>query len=136
MAYNPAVFEQQRRGLMDNYASNNAMQAYANFISNQRASRGLQDLNESFQQQQQPLVASFGRRGLLSPTVRSGAFKKAMVDFGKNQTRQTADYQRSQDEVNRQFGLQTTTDSDKYKNDLANPFKFTLTSFHTLIQDS
>jgi hypothetical protein len=66
------------------------------------------------------LVASFGRRGLQGPNVRSGAFKKAMVDFGKNQVRQTSDYQRSQDEQNRQFGLQTTTDSDKYRNDLAN----------------
>jgi hypothetical protein len=120
MAYNPAVFEAQRRGLMDNYANSSTMQAYANFISNQRTSRGLQDLNKSFQEQQQPLVASFGRRGLQGPNVRSGAFKKAMVDFGKNQVRQTSDYQRSQDEQNRQFGLQTTTDSDKYRNDLAN----------------
>ena len=120
MAYNPALFEQQRRGLMDNYASNNAMQAYANFISNQRASRGLQDLTESFQKQQQPLVSSFGRRGLQGPNVRSGAFKRAMIDFGKNQTRQTADYQRSQDEQNQQFALQQRQQTSQYENDLKN----------------
>ena len=120
MAYNPALFEQQRRGLMDNYASNNAMQAYANFISNQRASRGLQDLTESFQKQQQPLVSSFGRRGLQGPNVRSGAFKRAMIDFGKNQTRQTADYQRSQDEQNQQFALQQRQQTSQYETDLKN----------------
>jgi hypothetical protein len=120
MAYNPALFEQQRRGLMDNYASNNAMQAYANFISNQRASRGLQDLTESFQKQQQPLVSSFGRRGLQGPNVRSGAFKRAMIDFGKNQTRQTADYQRSQDEQNQQFALGQRQQTSQYENDLKN----------------
>jgi hypothetical protein len=120
MAYNPALFEQQRRGLMDNYASNNAMQAYANFISNQRASRGLQDLTQSFQKQQQPLVSSFGRRGLQGPNVRSGAFKRAMIDFGKNQTRQTADYQRSQDEQNQQFALQQRQQTSQYENDLKN----------------
>jgi hypothetical protein len=120
MAYNPALFEQQRRGLMDNYASNNAMQAYANFISNQRASRGLQDLAQSFQKQQQPLVSSFGRRGLQGPNVRSGAFKRAMIDFGKNQTRQTADYQRSQDEQNQQFALGQRQQTSQYENDLKN----------------
>jgi hypothetical protein len=120
MAYNPALFEQQRRGLMDNYASNNAMQAYANFISNQRASRGLQDLTQSFQKQQQPLVSSFGRRGLQGPNVRSGAFKRAMIDFGKNQTRQTADYQRSQDEQNQQFALGQRQQTSQYENDLKN----------------
>jgi hypothetical protein len=120
MAYNPALFEQQRRGLMDNYASNNAMQAYANFISNQRASRGLQDLTENFQKQQQPLVSSFGRRGLQGPNVRSGAFKRAMIDFGKNQTRQTADYQRSQDEQNQQFALGQRQQTSQYENDLKN----------------
>jgi hypothetical protein len=105
---------------MDNYASNNAMQAYANFISNQRASRGLQDLTESFQKQQQPLVSSFGRRGLQGPNVRSGAFKRAMIDFGKNQTRQTADYQRSQDEQNQQFALGQRQQTSQYENDLKN----------------
>ena len=120
MAYNPALFEQQRRGLMDNYSSTGAMQAYANFISNQRASRGLQDLTESFQKQQQPLVSSFGRRGLQGPNVRSGAFKRAMIDFGKNQTRQTADYQRSQDEQNQQFALGQRQQTSQYENDLKN----------------
>jgi hypothetical protein len=120
MAYNPAVFEAQRRSLMDNYANSSTMQAYANFISNQRASRGLQDLTESFQKQQQPLVSSFGRRGLQGPNVRSGAFKRAMIDFGKNQTRQTADYQRSQDEQNQQFALGQRQQTSQYENDLKN----------------
>jgi hypothetical protein len=120
MAYNPALFEQQRRGLMDNYSSTGAMQAYANFISNQRGARGLQDLREGFQKQQQPLVASFGRRGLQGPNVRSGAFRKAMADFGKNQTRETADFQRSLDEQNQQFGFGNRQREAQYQSDLAN----------------
>jgi hypothetical protein len=120
MAYNPALFEQQRRGLMDNYSSTGAMQAYANFISNQRGARGLQDLREGFQKQQQPLVASFGRRGLRGANVRSGAFNRAMIDYAKNQTRETADFQRSLDEQNQQFGFSNKQREAQYQSDLAN----------------
>ena len=102
MAYNPALFEQRRRGLMDNYSATGAMQAYANFISNQRGARGLQDLREGFQKQQQPLVASFGRRGLQGPNVRS------------------ADFQRSLDEQNQQFGFSNRQREAQYQSDLAN----------------
>lgn len=119
MAYNPALYEQQRRALMNNYTSQQSVSDYANFVSNQRGARGLSDLNESFVPQRRQIESGFGRRGLRGPGVQSGAFRRAMIDFGKKQTRDTADYQRGIDEQNQQYGLQTTQRGDQYQQDLA-----------------
>lgn len=119
MAYNPALYEQQRRALMNNYTSQQSVSDYANFVSNQRGARGLRDLNESYVPQRRQIESGFGRRGLRGPGVQSGAFRRAMIDFGKKQTRDTADYQRGIDEQNQQYGLQTTQRGDQYQQDLA-----------------
>ena len=119
MAYNPALYEQQRRALMNNYTSQQSVSDYANFVSNQRGARGLRDLNESYVPQRRQVESNFGRRGLRGPGVQSGAFRRAMIDFGKRQTRETADYQRGIDEQNQQYGLQTTQRGDQYRQDLA-----------------
>ncbi len=119
MAYNPALYEQQRRALMNNYTSQQSVSDYANFVSNQRGARGLRDLNESYVPQRRQVESNFGRRGLRGPGVQSGAFRRAMIDFGKRQTRETADYQRGMDEQNQQYGLQTTQRGDQYRQDLA-----------------
>lgn len=119
MAYNPALYEQQRRALLDNYAANQSVSDYANFVSNQRGSRGLRDLNESFVPQRRQVESGFGRRGLRGPNVQSGAFRRAMIDFGKRQTRDIADYQRGMDETNKQYGLSTTQRDTQYRQDLA-----------------
>jgi hypothetical protein len=118
MAYNPATYEAQRRALLNNYTAQQGVSDYANFISNQRGARGLRDLNESFEPQRRQIVSGFGRRGLRSPQVQSGAFRRAMVDFGKKQIRDTADYQRSLDEQNQQYGLQSTQRGTQYQQDL------------------
>jgi hypothetical protein len=120
MAYNPALFEAQRRALTDNYAGSNAMQAYANFVSNQRSQRNLQDLNEQYNKGQRPLVASYGRRGMLSPNVRSGAFKSAMADYAKAGIKSTADLQRGNEETNQQYKLGLDQSTNQYQSDLAN----------------
>lgn len=119
MAYNPALYEQQRRALMDNYTSQRSVSDYANFVSNQRGARGLRDLNESFEPQRRQITSGFGRRGLRTPGVQSGAFRRAMIDFGKKQTRDTADYQSGLDESNKQYGLQTIQRDSQYQRDLA-----------------
>jgi len=118
MAYNPAVFEAQRRALLKNYSATQGVSDYANFISNQRGARGLRDLNESFVPQRRQIESGFGRRGLRSPDVKSGAFRRAMIDFGKRQVRDTADYQRGLDETNQQYGLETTQRGTQYQQDL------------------
>jgi hypothetical protein len=119
MAYNPALYEQQRRALLDNYTAQRSVSDYANFVSNQRGARGLRDLNESFVPQRRQIESGFGRRGLRSPQVQSGAFRRAMIDFGKKQTRDTADYQRGLDEQNQQYGLSTRQRDAQYQQDLA-----------------
>jgi hypothetical protein len=119
MAYNPATYEAQRRALLNNYTAQQGVSDYANFVSNQRGARGLRDLTESFEPQRRQIVSSFGRRGLRSPQVQSGAFRRAMIDFGKKQVRDTADYQRGLDETNQQYGLQTTQRGTQYQQDLA-----------------
>jgi hypothetical protein len=119
MAYNPALYEQQRRALLDNYSAKRSVSDYANFVSNQRGARGLSDLNESFTPQRRQIESGFGRRGLRGPGVQSGAFRRAMIDFGKKQTRDTADYQRGLDEQNQQYGLSTIQQDAQYQQDLA-----------------
>ena len=119
MAYNPAIFEQQRRALLNNYTANRSVSDYANFVSGQRGARGLSQLRDQFQEQRRPLVSSFGRRGQNTPTVKSGSFRRAMIDYAKKQTEGIADYQRNIDEQNQQYGLQTRQRDAQYQQDLA-----------------
>ena len=119
MAYNPALYERQRRSLLNNYTTQRSVSDYANFVSNQRGVRGLRDLNESFVPRRRQIESGFGRRGMRTPQVKSGAFRRAMIDFGKKQTRETADYQRGIDEQNQQYGLSTIQKGAQYQQDLA-----------------
>lgn len=119
MAYDPSLFEAQRRALMNNYSSNTAMRGYANFISNQRSGRNLADFNEQFTKQQKPLVSSYGRRGLVGPGVRSGAFKNAMAEYAKSGIKSRAEMQRQADEGNQQYKLGMDQSTSQFQSDLA-----------------
>jgi hypothetical protein len=48
MAYNPADYEARRRGYTQQYGTTGAMNAYANFLSQQRFNRDRQNLNEQY----------------------------------------------------------------------------------------
>jgi hypothetical protein len=119
MAYNPSAFEARRRGLVENYGATGAMNAYSNFLSKQRGNRDLVTLNQNFDKQAPQMVAGYGRRNLVSPNIRSGAFAKAMQDFAKNRVQQISELQRSLDEQNYGFGLQENQARTQFNSSLA-----------------
>ena len=71
MAYNPADYEARRRGYVSQYGTTGAMNAYANFLSQQRGNRERQNLNEQYDKATPQLVRNFARRGMVGPNVRS-----------------------------------------------------------------
>jgi hypothetical protein len=63
MAYNPADYEARRRGYTQQYGTTGAMNAYANFLSQQRFNRDRQNLNEQYDKAAPQVVSSYSRRG-------------------------------------------------------------------------
>lgn len=94
MAYDPSAYEARRRSYQQNYASTGAMEAYKNFLSQQRGQRDLAELNRQYEQGAPRVVAGYGRRGLVAPGVKSGVFAQAMRDYAKQRIRQTSEAER------------------------------------------
>jgi hypothetical protein len=87
MAYDPSVYEAQRRQLMQNYAAEGSMNAFARTLSQQRGERSLADMSRSYEKAAPQVVSGYGRRGMLSPNIRSGAFARAMREFATERIR-------------------------------------------------
>lgn len=119
MAYDASQFEARRRAAMQNIAGQSAMNAYSQFISQQRGQRGLADLQQQYTEGAPKVVSSFGRRGLLAPSVKSGAFRKAMADYAKRRVQDTAAAQRELDISQAMSELQQRQLRDQYSQDLA-----------------
>lgn len=118
MAYDPSMYENRRRSLMSNYAATGGQNVYQQFLDAQRQQRQFADLNTQFEQAAPKVVSQYGRRGLVAPTVKSGAFRKAMSDFAKNRAKQTAEAQRSMQQSNLGFDLQQRQREEAFQNDL------------------
>lgn len=95
MAYDPSSYEARRRSYIQNYASTGAMEAYKNFLSQQRGRRDLADLNREYEKAAPQFVAGYGRRNLVAPNVRSGVFNRAFQDFAQQRIRNQANLERS-----------------------------------------
>jgi hypothetical protein len=118
MAYDPSQFESRRRSLMSNYASTGGQNVYQRFLDAQNTQRRFADLNEQFDQAAPRVVSSYGRRGLVGPNVKSGAFRKAMSDFAKNRVKQTAEAQRGMQQSELGFNLEQRRFDEMFQNDL------------------
>jgi len=118
MAYDPSLYESRRRGLMSNYASTGAQNVYQKFLDTQRQQRQFADLNTQFEQAAPKVVSQYGRRGLVGPTVKSGAFRKAMSDFAKNRAKQTSQAQTDMQQSDWGFNLQQSGRDEAFQNDL------------------
>lgn len=115
MAYDASAFEARRRGLMDKYASIGAANTYGNFVSQQRGQRNLFDLNKSYEKAQPQIRTSFAKKGMYTPNVQSGAFKKALQDFAKERISETSRAQQDLAQQNAMFGLGQAQLGDEYK---------------------
>ena len=105
MAYDASAYEARRRGLMDQYASTGAANAYSNFLSQQRGQRSLADMSKGYEKAQPEIIKSYGKKGMYGPNVQSGAFQKALQDFAKERISQTAQAQQDLDQNQNMFNL-------------------------------
>jgi len=95
MAYDPSIFEAQRRRLLDAYAQQSALNAYQRLISMSGAQRGLTDLNErAFRTTMSgglgevpKLSSNYGRRGLQGQGVKSGVYQNALQNYASRRAR-------------------------------------------------
>ncbi len=88
MAYDPSVYESQRRQLMQNYAAEGSMNAFARTLSKQRGERGLSDMSRQFEQALPQVRSGYAKRNLVTPNVKSGIFVNALRKFAMDRMRQ------------------------------------------------
>lgn len=119
MAYDPSIYEARRRGLMENYAATGAANTYGNFISKQGQARNFADLQEDFKKAAPKIVSGYGRSGMLTPNVRSGAFNKAMREFAKERIKTESRAQQDMAQSDQQYGLGMAQLGAGYRGSLA-----------------
>ena len=119
MAYNPAAYEARRRGYMNDYAATGAMNAYTQFLSQQRGQRDLADMYKQYDKAAPQIVSGYGRRGLNSANVKSGAFSKGLQEFASDRASKTAQAQQGLAEQAAGYDLSNRQLGDRYQNSLA-----------------
>jgi len=96
MAYDPSIFEQQRRNLLGNFAQQAAINAYQRYLAETRGQRPILSLEEAaFSRtptgglgEVPKLTSSYARRGLTGKGMRSGIYNEALSSYAKNRARQ------------------------------------------------
>ena len=119
MAYNPADYEARRRGYTQQYGTTGAMNAYANFLSQQRGTRQRRGMTEEYDKAQPQVVAGYSRRGLVGPNVKSGIFAKGIQDFAKQRARTFSEFDQGQTEQQRGYDLGEAQRLESFRNQLA-----------------
>ena len=119
MAYNPADYEARRRGYTQQYAATGAMNAYANFLSQQRGTRERRGITEQDDRAQPQVVAGYSRRNLVGPNVKSGIFAKGIQDFAKQRARTLSEFDQGQTEEQRGYDLGEAQRLEAFRNQLA-----------------
>jgi hypothetical protein len=107
MAYDPSVYEAQRRALTQKYGADSAMQAYSRFLTQQRGQRQQQGLSEQYRKAFPQLASAYGRRGLTSPGTRSGIARGGFGELAKKQLGDYGDLQQGLDQEMKQYDLQS-----------------------------
>lgn len=108
MAYDPSLYEAQRRALTNQYAGQSAMNEYARFLSQQRGTRSLAELERGVTREIPTFGRQFGQRGLQARGVRSGLYNRALREFGQEAARQRGYMATDLAEEQRGFGLRET----------------------------
>jgi hypothetical protein len=107
MAYDPSVYESQRRAIEQRYGAEGAMQAYSRFLTQQRGQRQQQNLSEQYRKAFPQLMSSYGRRGLAGPNVKSGIARSGLSELAKKQIADYGDLQQGMQQEMRQYDLQS-----------------------------
>ena len=119
MSYNPADYEARRRGYTQQYAATGAMNAYANFLSQQRGTRDRTNMMQQYDKAQPQVVAGYSRRGLVGPNVKSGIFARGLQDFAKQRAQSFGEFDQGQQEQQRGYDLSEAQRLEAFRNQLA-----------------
>jgi len=119
MAFNPADYESRRRGYTQQYAATGAMNAYANFLSQQRGTRDRTNMMQQYDKAQPQIAAGYARRGLQGPNVKSGIFARGLQDFAKQRAQGLQQFDQGQMESNRAYDLTEAQRLEAFRNQLA-----------------
>lgn len=79
--YNAGDYERQKTNIEYDYGNNVATNAYGRFLGQQRGSRNLNDMSQTFGRQMPKYKAQFGQRGMSGPGVSSGVQHQAMSNY-------------------------------------------------------
>ena len=123
MAYDPSLFEQQRRNLLGNFAQQSALNAYQRYLAETRGQRPILNLEEAaFSRtptgglgEVPKLTSSYARRGLQGKGMRSGIYNEALSSYAKNRARQLGYAREDQAGALRGYDIQKTG----YESDLS-----------------
>ena len=116
MAYDPSLFEQQRRNLLGNFAQQSALNAYQRYLAETRGQRPILSLEEAaFSRtptgglgEVPKLTSSYARRGLTGKGMRSGIYNEALSSYAKNRARQLGYAREDQAGALRGYDVQRT----------------------------
>jgi hypothetical protein len=123
MAYDPSLFEQQRRNLLGNFAQQSALNAYQRYLAETRGQRPILSLEEAaFSRtptgglgEVPKLTSSYARRGLTGKGMKSGIYNEALSSYAKNRARQLGYAREDQAGALRGYDIQKTG----YESDLS-----------------
>ena len=123
MAFDPSIFEQQRRGLLNTFAQQSALNAYQRYLAETRGQRPILQLEEAaFGRtpsgglgEVPKLTSSYARRGLQGQGMKSGIYNEALSSYAKNRARQLGYAREDQAGALRGYDVQKTG----YESDLA-----------------
>ena len=123
MAYDPSLFEQQRRGLLNTFAQQSALNAYQRYLAETRGQRPILSLEEAaFSRtptgglgEVPKLTSSYARRGLTGKGMKSGIYNEALSSYAKNRARQLGYAREDQAGALRGYDIQKTG----YESDLS-----------------
>ena len=103
MAFNPADYEARRSGYVKQFGTTGAMNAYAQFLSQQRGVRDRTNMMKQYDQAAPQIVSGYSRRGLVGPNVKSGIFARGLQDFAKQRAQGLQQFDQEQLGSNRSF---------------------------------
>ncbi len=122
MAYDPSIFEQQRRGLLNTYAQNAALNTYKRYLAQTQGQRPITQLQESAfgttstggLGQVPKLTSSYARRGLQGQNVKSGLYNRALGQYASDRARDIGYAQTDLADQLQGYDLAQTQNKDNY----------------------
>lgn len=94
--FDPSLFEEQRRNILQNFAQRAAINAYQRYLAETRGQRPILSLEEAAFSRTPTgglgevprLTSAYARRGLTGKGMRSGIYNEALSAYSKNRARE------------------------------------------------